>query len=76
MRGISTAIISLCLNLFGYGLGPLFVGALNDHLRPNFGVESIRYSLMTLLSVCVVAGALSFATNGSIRQDIAASQAA
>jgi MFS family permease len=76
MRGISTAIISLCLNLFGYGLGPLFVGALNDHLRPNFGVESIRYSLMILLSVCVVAGALSFATNGSIRRDIAASQAA
>jgi MFS family permease len=73
MRGIAAAIISLCLNLFGYGLGPLFVGALNDHLRPNFGVESIRYSLMILLSGCVVAAALSFATNASIRQDLAAS---
>jgi predicted MFS family arabinose efflux permease len=75
MRGISTAIISLCLNLFGYGLGPLFVGVLNDHLRPGFGIDSIRYSLMILLSGCVVAGASSFATNGSIRRDIAASQA-
>ncbi len=76
MRGIATAIISLCLNLFGYGLGPLFVGALNDHLRPGFGVESIRYSLMILLSGCVVAGVTSFATNGSIRRDVAVSQPA
>jgi MFS family permease len=74
MRGIATAIISLCLNLFGYGLGPLFVGTLNDHLRPAFGVESIRYSLMILLSGCVVAAATSFATNGSIRRDVAVSQ--
>ncbi len=72
MRGIATAMISLCLNLFGYGLGPLFVGALNDRLTPGFGIESIRYSLMILLTVCVVAAAFSFATNSSIRRDIAA----
>jgi predicted MFS family arabinose efflux permease len=76
MRGIATAIVSLCLNLFGYGLGPLFVGALNDRLRPVFGAESIRYSLMILLSGCVVAAVTSFATNGSIRNKIAVRQLA
>jgi MFS family permease len=75
MRGIAAAIISMCLNLFGYGLGPLFVGALNDRLRTSFGVESIRYSLMILLSGCVVAAASSFATNASISRDVAAADA-
>jgi MFS family permease len=76
IRGMATAIISMCLNLFGYGLGPLFVGLLNDRLQPHFGVESIRYSLMILLSGCVLAAASSFATNASIRRDVAAGHTA
>jgi predicted MFS family arabinose efflux permease len=76
MRGIAAATISLCLNLFGYGLGPLFVGALNDRLRPGFGADSIRYSLMILLSGCLLAAASSFATNASIRRDLAAGRIA
>jgi predicted MFS family arabinose efflux permease len=61
MRGMAAAIISFCLNLVGYGLGPLFVGVLNDHLGASLGVESVRYSLLILLSGCVVAAWISFA---------------
>jgi MFS family permease len=76
MRGMASAIIGFCLNLFGYGLGPLFVGVLNDHLRPSLGAESIRYSLMILLSGCVVAAVASFATNASVREDLELSRTA
>jgi MFS family permease len=74
IRGLASAIIGFCLNLFGYGLGPLFVGVLNDHLQPSLGVESIRYSLLILLSGCVVAVLASFVTNASIREDLEVSR--
>jgi MFS family permease len=71
MRGMAAAIISFCLNLVGYGLGPLFVGVLNDHLGASLGAESVRYSLLILLSGCVVAAWISFAVNASVREDLA-----
>ena len=70
MRGMASAIIGFCLNLVGYGLGPLFVGALNDHLRPTLGVESVRYSLMILLSGCLIAAWVSFSANRTIVLDM------
>ena len=74
MRGMAAAIISFCLYLVGYSLGPLFVGLLNDRLQASLGVESVRYSLLVLLSGCGLAAWLSFATNTSIRSDLAAAE--
>jgi len=71
MRGMAAAIISFCLNLVGYGLGPLFVGVLNDHLAGSLGIESVRYSLLILLAGCVVAAGVSFSVNASVREDLA-----
>jgi predicted MFS family arabinose efflux permease len=48
MRALASAILLFVLNLIGLGLGPLFAGFLSDQLRPEFGVESIRYSLLSL----------------------------
>jgi len=48
MRAIALAIIYLFANLIGMGLGPLAAGALSDALRPLFGEESLRYSLLAL----------------------------
>jgi MFS family permease len=70
MRGMASAIIGFCLNLVGYGLGPLFVGVLNDHLRPTLGVESVRYSLMILLSGGLIAAWVSFSANRTIALDM------
>jgi len=72
MRGMAAAIVSFCLNLVGYGLGPLLVGVLNDHLGTSLGVQSVRYSLLILLSGCLVAAWISFAVNASVREDLAA----
>ena len=46
MRALASAILLFVLNLIGLGLGPLFAGFLSDQLRPEFGIESIRYALL------------------------------
>jgi len=48
MRAMSIAIVLLCANLIGMGLGPLAVGVVSDALRPLFGQESLRYALLAL----------------------------
>ena len=46
MRSVAAAICLFLLNLIGMGLGPQGVGLLSDHLQPQYGQESLRYSLM------------------------------
>jgi MFS family permease len=48
MRAVSIALIFFFSNLIGMGLGPWVAGALSDALRPEFGEESLRYSLLCL----------------------------
>jgi MFS family permease len=48
MRAMSIALIYLCANLIGMGLGPLAVGVLSDTFRSWAGEESLRYALLTL----------------------------
>ena len=45
MRGRSSAILAIALNIFGMGTGPILVGALNDLLEPIYGIYAIRWSL-------------------------------
>jgi MFS family permease len=48
MRALASAILLFVLNIIGLGLGPVAAGALSDFLKPDYGVESIRYSLFIL----------------------------
>jgi len=48
MRAVSIALVYLCANLVGMGLGPVAAGAMSDALTPLFGVESLRYALLLL----------------------------
>jgi MFS transporter, Spinster family, sphingosine-1-phosphate transporter len=48
MRAMSIAIVFLCANLVGLGLGPLAAGVLSDAFRPWAGEESLRYALLVL----------------------------
>jgi predicted MFS family arabinose efflux permease len=49
MRALASAILLFILNIIGLGLGPLAAGMLSDALKPEYGEESIRYSLLTLV---------------------------
>lgn len=46
MRAQAAAILLFILNIIGYGLGPLCVGALSDALRPSLGNDSIRWAML------------------------------
>ena len=45
MRAVSSAIMMLCLNLIGLGLGPLLVGVLSDALTPQYGDDALSVAL-------------------------------
>jgi predicted MFS family arabinose efflux permease len=48
MRAMASAVLLFALNLIGLGLGPQFVGILNDVFDPRFGDLAIRYSLLVI----------------------------
>jgi MFS family permease len=53
MRAAASAILLFVINIIGLGLGPQVAGILSDLLQPFAGIESMRYSL---LSIGAVAG--------------------
>jgi MFS family permease len=73
-RGTAASITGFWMNLVGLGLGPLFVGMLNDHFQASLGHLAIRRSLLILTSGCILAAYFCFSTNGSIREDLAAAE--
>jgi predicted MFS family arabinose efflux permease len=76
MRSTASAFLQLMTNLIGLGLGPLSVGLMNDRLAATYGAESIRYSMLLIPVVSLVAGILLFIATRYIKQDIARAAAA
>jgi predicted MFS family arabinose efflux permease len=46
MRAQAAALLLFILNIIGFGLGPLCVGALSDAIKPIFGVDALRWALL------------------------------
>ena len=51
MRATTSALVLLVINLIGYACGPWTTGTISDWLRPEFGEESMRYSLLVVTLV-------------------------
>jgi len=51
MRAVTSAIALLIINVIGLLLGPQLTGILSTALEPQFGEESIRYSLLIVTSI-------------------------
>ncbi len=70
MRALASAIILLTATCFGQGVGPLAVGMINDALKGSYGVDAVRYSLLSA-AITTTSGALLFVWAAvSIRADI------
>jgi predicted MFS family arabinose efflux permease len=48
MRAVASAFLLFIINIVGLGLGPQFTGILSDILAPEFGADSMRYSLLVI----------------------------
>ena len=60
MRAVASGILLFVINIIGLGLGPPAAGFLNDTVFAAHGVDAIRYSLATVMSVVAVWGLIHF----------------
>ena len=73
MRSLASAILLFVLNIIGLGLGPVFAGFLSDTLKPEYGEESIRYSLLFLVITGNVWSTLHYyLASKTLREDLTA----
>jgi predicted MFS family arabinose efflux permease len=69
-RAVATAFFFFILSIWGIGLGPLYVGRVNDMLSSAFGeAEGLRLALMTLPVISVISAAIAFFGRNAIRRD-------
>ena len=71
MRAMASALLLFSSAMVGQAIGPLLVGALNDHLTPLYGPEAIRYSLLINMVTAVAGGIMLLLACRTIRADIA-----
>lgn len=76
MRAVASAIFFLILNIIGLGLGPFTVGVASDFLATEYGKESLRYAMLTIIPIVGVwASAHFFMAAKTLRADLAAAPA-
>jgi MFS family permease len=71
MRAMSIAVIYLCANFIGMGLGPLITGSLSDFVGRWAGQESLRYTLLTLAAGYFWVGWHGLRASQTVRLDLA-----
>ncbi|MEQ9143034.1 MAG: MFS transporter [Parvibaculaceae bacterium] len=70
MRAVAAGILLFIINIIGLGLGPTFVGVLTDILRPSFGDEALRYSLLIFTFVNLWAAFHYFVAGRHLKNDL------
>jgi predicted MFS family arabinose efflux permease len=71
MRSLASAVNLLLLSLVGAGLGPFFVGAMNDYLEPTMGAEAVRYTLSLVALTAVWSSFHNWMSSRHLVQDLA-----
>jgi MFS family permease len=60
MRATASALFFLILNIVGLGFGTFIIGFISDALTPQYGIESLRYSILFVVSIAGIWSALHF----------------
>ncbi len=60
MRAVASAVFFFIINIVGLGLGPVSIGFLSDALQSSYGVESIRYAMLTLIPLAALLAAVCY----------------
>jgi MFS family permease len=71
MRATTMALIMLFANLIGMGLGPQIVGILSDVLAPVFARDSLRYAMLMVSFLALLAGYCFWRAGDTVREDLA-----
>jgi MFS family permease len=71
-RAVATAFFFFILATVGIGIGPLYVGIMNDLFRGTYGdAEGLRLALMTLPAISLAAGAICWFGRNAVVRDVA-----
>jgi MFS family permease len=68
-RTMASAILLFVLNLIGLGLGPVYVGKLSDHFKPEYGNDSLRLAMLALLPFIFLTVFAHVAASRTIKRD-------
>lgn len=68
-RATASALFLLINNLIGLGGGIFVLGALSDFLKPTYGDEALRYSMLFSLGLYAIAAVLMAAAGPWLRRD-------
>lgn len=71
MRGTTVGTLNTLINVIAYGLGPLMTGALSDLYHAWLGDQALRYALLTIAMLNVVAMLTFLSTGKTLKQDLA-----
>jgi MFS family permease len=66
---MAVALVFLVFNLLGLGVGPLLIGLLSDALKNLTGEQSLRYSLLIVVSVLLPTSYMFHASGRSVASD-------
>lgn len=69
LRATAIAIMMFVSAFIGMGAGPFAVGAISDFLAPTAGVQSLRYALVGVTFVLLLASLFYTLASRTIRQD-------
>jgi len=70
MRAMTSAVFFLVINLIGQGLGPTFIGLISDLLKPQFGIESLRWAMSIITVIALASSVLFFSTAKKLLADL------
>jgi MFS family permease len=74
MRAMAAVFIGLSQTIVGIGLTPLLIGAANDYLEPQMGLDAVRYSLAFVVGSALLASVVAIRATFTIRADYQVSQ--
>jgi MFS family permease len=69
-RAMATAIVLFSVNFLGSGLGPLIAGVLSDAYGAVYGLQGLRYSLITLVVFLIPAAAAFYWAGRAMPRDL------
>jgi MFS family permease len=70
-RAVAASVYMLVYNLIGLGLGPLLVGILSDLYIPTLGHQSLRWAMVSVLTISLGGVAAYFLAARSVEDDLA-----
>jgi hypothetical protein len=74
-RAPACAFTAFMVNTIGLGIGPQAMGVVSDLLRPTYGEESLRMSLLLVTTLSIPATIFYYRASRTYRADMAAAEA-